>query len=72
MDAISALDWLLQRGVGAFIRVDADREGRRPWTFFASGGPLEDHPVRVDADSPEHCMILARRRLAEYGLELPE
>jgi hypothetical protein len=71
VDAISALDWLLLRGVDAFIRVDAGRDGR-PWTFFASGGPLEDDPVRVDADSPEHCLILAQRRLAERGLELPE
>jgi hypothetical protein len=35
------------------FRVDAGREGRRPWTFFASGGPLEKDPVRVDADSAE-------------------
>jgi hypothetical protein len=72
VDPISALDWLLQRGVDAFIRVDAGREGRRPWTFFASSGPLEDDPIRVDADSPEHCMILAQQRLAERSLELPE
>jgi hypothetical protein len=72
VDPISALDWLLNRGVSAFIRVDPGRDGRRPWTFFASDGPLKDQPIRVDADSPEDCIRLARRQLAEHGLKLPE
>jgi hypothetical protein len=72
VDPISALEWLLQRGVGAFIRVDPDRDGRRPWTFFASGGPLQDQPIRLDANSPEDCIRLARRLLAERGLKIPE
>jgi hypothetical protein len=72
VDPISALDWLLNRGVNAFIRVDPGRDGRRPWTFFASDGPLKDQPIRVDAESPEDCIRLARRQLAEHGLKLPE
>jgi hypothetical protein len=72
VDPISALDWLLQRGIGAFLRVDPGRDGRRPWTFFASGGPLGDQSIHFDADSPEDCIRLARRRLAEQGLKLPE
>ena len=40
--------------------------------FFASGGPLKDQPIRIDADSPEDCIRLARRQLAEHGLKLPE
>jgi hypothetical protein len=51
VDPISALDWLLNRGVNAFIRVDPGRDGRRPGTFFASDGPLKDQPIRIDADS---------------------
>jgi hypothetical protein len=66
------MDWLLQRGIGAFIRVDPGRDGRRPWTFFASGGPLGDQPIHFDADSPEDCIHLARRLLAKQGLKLPE
>jgi hypothetical protein len=65
-------DPALDRGIGAFIRVDPGRDGRRPWTFFASGGPLKDEPIRVDADSPEDCIRLACRQLAEHGLKLPE
>ncbi|MEV0742151.1 hypothetical protein AB0I51_40875 [Streptomyces sp. NPDC050549] len=46
------LEWLGEQGVGAMIRVDAERmrDGLPAWTFAASGGPL-DGGMRADGGS---------------------
>lgn len=61
------LQWLGEQGVGAMIRVDAERvqEGRPAWTFAAGGGP------RADGDSVAQCMGRALSRLREAGLDIP-
>jgi hypothetical protein len=66
------LEWLGEQGVGAMIRVDAERlqEGRPAWTFAASGGPLL-HGMRADGDSVAECMGRALLRLREAGLSVP-
>lgn len=66
------LEWLGEQGVGAMIRVDAERlrEGRPAWTFAAGGGPL---PVgmRADGASVAECMGRALVKLREAGLAVP-
>ncbi|MGR4880510.1 hypothetical protein ACIPUC_13875 [Streptomyces sp. LARHCF249] len=66
------LEWLGEQGVGAMIRVDAERmrDGLPAWTFAAHGGPL---PVgmKVDGDSIAECMERALLRLREAGLAVP-
>ncbi|WP_219092736.1 hypothetical protein [Streptomyces sp. JJ38] len=66
------LEWLGERGVGAMIRVDAERmrDGQPPWTFAASGGPLGGG-IRADGASPAECMGRALLRLREAGLAVP-
>ena len=70
-DATFLLEWLLEQGVNALLRVDAER-GARPWTFYASGGALGGTWVRVDADTAEECLWLAYKRLEKAGVEVPE
>lgn len=69
---LSILEWLGEQGVGAMIRVDAERvrDGRPAWTFAASGGPL-DGGVRADGASAAECMGRALLRLREAGLAVP-
>ncbi|MGW7544244.1 hypothetical protein ACWGKQ_24565 [Streptomyces sp. NPDC054770] len=69
---LSILKWLGEQGVGAMIRVDAERmrDGQPAWTFAASGGPL-DGGVRADGDSVAECMGRALLRLREAGLAVP-
>ncbi|MFD4475868.1 hypothetical protein ACFWPU_07105 [Streptomyces sp. NPDC058471] len=66
------LEWLGEQGVGAMIRVDAERmrDGRPAWTFAASGGPLE-HAMRADGASAAECMGKALVGLREAGLVVP-
>ncbi|MFF0578381.1 hypothetical protein [Streptosporangium saharense] len=73
MDVIAMLGWLLEHDVNALLRVDAEREGVRPWTFHASGGPQGGRwAVRADAHSAEECLQRARKALRTHGLDLPE
>ncbi|MET8291730.1 hypothetical protein ABZV80_42250, partial [Streptomyces sp. NPDC005132] len=49
------------------------REGRKPWTFVASGNPFhEDLLVRTDAVSVEACLKTCLPQLRERGLIIPE
>jgi hypothetical protein len=66
------LEWLGEQGVGAMIRVDAERvrEGRPAWTFAASGGPLSIG-MRADGATAAECMGRALLRLREAGLDVP-
>ncbi|WDV56664.1 hypothetical protein PV963_00140 [Streptomyces coeruleorubidus] len=66
------LQWLAAQGVGAVIRVDAERlrEGQPAWTFAASGGPLTNG-LRTDGVSVAECMGRALLRLREAGLAVP-
>ncbi|MER0484404.1 hypothetical protein ABR737_39770 [Streptomyces sp. Edi2] len=67
------LEWLGEQGVGAMIRVDAERmqEGRPAWTFAAGGGPLPGGGMRADGASVAECMGRALIRLREAGLTVP-
>ncbi|MFJ6566745.1 hypothetical protein ACIQNU_04950 [Streptomyces sp. NPDC091292] len=69
---LSILEWLGEQGVGAMIRVDAERmrDGQPAWTFVASGGPL-DGGMRADGASVFECMGGALLRLREAGLAVP-
>jgi hypothetical protein len=66
------LEWLGEQGVGAMIRIDAERlrDGQPAWTFAASGGPL-DRGMRADGASVAECMGRALRSLREAGLVVP-
>ncbi|MFD9208739.1 hypothetical protein ACFVZM_20990 [Streptomyces sioyaensis] len=66
------LEWLGEQGVGAFIRVDAERlrDGQPAWTFAASGGPLAGG-MRADGASVAECMGRALIQLREAGLAVP-
>ncbi|MFC9647083.1 hypothetical protein [Streptomyces sp. NPDC056937] len=66
------LEWLGEQGVGAMIRVDAERmrDGRPAWTFAAGGGPLSGW-MRADGASVEECMGRALITLREAGLSVP-
>ncbi|MFI9719718.1 hypothetical protein ACIHFE_08690 [Streptomyces sp. NPDC052396] len=66
------LEWLGEQGVGAMLRVDAERmrEGQPAWTFAASGGPLPEG-MRADGGSVAECMGRALLKLREAGLAVP-
>ncbi|MET9680639.1 hypothetical protein [Streptomyces coeruleorubidus] len=66
------LEWLGEQGVGAMIRVDAERmrDGQPAWTFAASGGPL-DGGMRAEGASAAECMGRAVLGLREAGLVVP-
>lgn len=66
------LESLGEQGIGAMIRVDAERlaEGRPHWTFAAGGGPLESG-MRADGPTAAACMSLAMARLRELGVDIP-
>lgn len=70
--ALVVLEWLGEQGIDAMIRVDAERvrEGRPPWTFAASGGPLTQ-AFRADGRTAGECMGLALRLLCEAGVVVP-
>ncbi|GGX60990.1 hypothetical protein [Streptomyces hiroshimensis] len=63
------LDWLVEEGVGVFLKADGQR--RSPgWTFIAEGGPLSGM-VRVDGATGERCFLPMVARLHEQGLTVP-
>ncbi|MEV6146256.1 hypothetical protein [Streptomyces sp. NPDC051992] len=66
------LEWVGEQGVGAMIRVDAERmrDGQPAWTFAASGESL-DGGMRVDGASAAECMGRALLGLREVGLVVP-
>jgi hypothetical protein len=66
------LEWLGEQGVGAMLRIDAERvrDGRPAWTFAASGGPL-DGGMRADGASVAECMGRALLQLRKAGLAVP-
>jgi hypothetical protein len=66
------LEWLGEQGVNAMIRIDAERlsDNAPPWTFAASGGPLE-HGLRADEKTVQQCMSAAPTRLREAALSVP-
>ncbi|MEV0528890.1 hypothetical protein AB0I66_36270 [Streptomyces sp. NPDC050439] len=66
------LEWLGEQGVGAMIRIDAQRlhAGQPAWTFSASGGPLSS-AMRADGASPAECMGRALIALREAGVAVP-
>lgn len=66
------LEWLGEQGVGAMIRIDAQRmrDGQPAWTFSASGGPLNG-AMRADGATPAECMGRALLGLREAGLPVP-
>ncbi|MFE2141395.1 hypothetical protein ACFXA3_06470 [Streptomyces sp. NPDC059456] len=66
------LEWLGEQGVNAMIRMDAERlaDNAPPWTFAASGGPLE-HGMRADGRTVRQCMSFALAQLRDAGLSVP-
>ncbi|MEW1701074.1 hypothetical protein [Streptomyces sp. NPDC091278] len=66
------LEWLGEQGVGAAIRLDAERlRDRKPaWTFTAGGGPLS-HPMRADGATARECLSRALVHLREAGVDVP-
>ncbi|MFE9913038.1 hypothetical protein [Streptomyces clavifer] len=66
------LERLGEQGVNVMIRMDAERlrDNAPPWTFAASGGPLE-HGLRADGKTVQQCMSAALTRLREAGLPVP-
>lgn len=70
--ALLVLEWLGEQGVGAMLRIDAQRvrEGRPAWTFAADGGSLSAG-MRADGASVKECMGRALIELREAGLDVP-
>ncbi|WP_370088724.1 hypothetical protein [Streptacidiphilus sp. MAP12-16] len=66
------LEWLGEQGVGAMIRVDAERvrDQKPAWTFAAGGGPLS-HPLRADGATAQECLSRALVYLREAGVDVP-
>ena len=66
------LEWLGEQGVDAMIRIDAERmrDGKPPWSFAASGGPLPSG-LRADGASAHECLGRALVRLRDIGLPVP-
>ncbi len=73
MDIVLILGVLAEQGVTAILKADGERmrEGVRPWTFVASGGPLSGRPLRIDEDSVDRCLEHALSRLRAMGLSVP-
>ncbi|AWS43656.1 hypothetical protein [Streptosporangium sp. 'caverna'] len=74
MDIVMILGALAEQGVMAILKADGERmlKGARPWTFVASGGPLSEHPVRIDEDSVERCLEHALPRLRVLSAAPPD
>lgn len=66
------LEWLGEQGVGAAIRVDAERlrDQKPAWTFTAGGGPLS-HPMRADGATAHECLSGVLSYLREAGVDVP-
>ncbi|MFE7585582.1 hypothetical protein ACFU5Y_28900 [Streptomyces gardneri] len=68
---VRVMETLAEQGVTVLFKADAERmrEGRKPWTFVASGGPFhEDLLVRTDAASVEACLKICLPLLRDRGL----
>ncbi|MFJ2510328.1 hypothetical protein ACIPEL_05350 [Streptomyces griseoviridis] len=75
MDVVAIMEALAGQGVTVLFKADAERmaEGRKCWTFVASGAPLRDDVlVRTDAASVEQCLEVCLPRLRELGFSFPE
>ncbi|MGW6316442.1 hypothetical protein [Streptomyces sp. NPDC055099] len=75
VDVVRVMEALAEQGVTVLVKADAERmrDGRRPWTFVASGNPFhEDLLVRTDAVTVEACLKTCLPRLRERGLIIPE
>jgi hypothetical protein len=74
VDVVEVLAALAEQGVTAILKADGERmlERTRPWTFMASGPPLGEEFVRIDAASVEACFDHGLPRLRALGLALPE
>lgn len=73
VDIVLILGMLAEQGVTAILKADGERmrEGARPWTFVASGGPLSGRPIRIDDDSVDRCLEQALPHLRAMGLAVP-
>jgi hypothetical protein len=73
VDVVAILRELAEQGVTAILKADGERmlERSRPWTFVASGEPLGDQFIRIDAASVEDCLAYAVPRLQALGLNVP-
>ena len=73
MDVVVILGALAEQGVTAVLKADGERmlAHSRPWTFVASGEPLGEGVVRIDAASVEDCLAYAVPRLRSLGLTVP-
>jgi hypothetical protein len=73
VNVVEVLETLAKQGVTAILKADGERMQAQthPWTFVASGQPLGDQIVRIDAVSVEGCLDLALARLRSLGLDLP-
>src|SRR4051794_5856162 len=59
---VGLLQWLAQQGITALVEADGERmraSSATPWTFVASGGPLNDGQVHFDATSGGRIIQLA-------------
>ncbi|MFJ4715259.1 hypothetical protein [Streptomyces sp. NPDC088785] len=69
------MESLAEQGVSVLFKIDAERmrDATKPWTFVASGAPLQDGLlVRTDAASLEACLEVCLPRLRESGLVIPD
>ncbi|MET9759987.1 hypothetical protein ABZ016_13160 [Streptomyces sp. NPDC006372] len=75
VDVVRVMEALAEQGVTVLFKADAERmrDGVRPWTFVANGGPFhEDLLVRTDAASVEACLKICLPQLRDRGLVIPE
>lgn len=71
MDMLELMEWLAERGVTAFFKVDGDRmvEGRAAWMVIVSGGPLgKESFFRADLTTPDACLDSLLAHLGSKGL----
>jgi hypothetical protein len=75
VDVVRVMESLAEQGVTVLFKADAERmrEGTKPWTLVASGGPFhEDLLVRTDAVSVDACLDVCLPQLRKFGLIIPE
>ncbi|WND36125.1 hypothetical protein RI578_38690 [Streptomyces sp. BB1-1-1] len=75
VDVVRVMEALAEQGVTVLLKADAERmrDGVRPWTFVANGGPFyEDLLVRTDAASVEACLKICLPQLRDRGLVIPK
>lgn len=75
VDVVRVMEALAEQGVTVLFKADAERmrDGVKPWTFVANGGPFhEDLLMRTDAASVEDCLKTCLPQLRDRGLVIPE